>query len=79
MDRVYVDKEWIDRKVVLIPLDERGTSGYELQGWLRGIEDDGIVFAKAFYSDSLKKQMPEIGKFWPWERIGYLEPLTETE
>jgi hypothetical protein len=62
---------------MLIPLDEHGASGRELIGWLRGIEDDGVMFSKQFYSDSLKSLMPERAKFWPWERIGNVAPIFE--
>ena len=37
MDRRRVPGQWVGRMVVLIPLDERGASGYELRGWLRGV------------------------------------------
>jgi hypothetical protein len=79
MDRRDVQEGWVGRRVRMIPLDERGVSGYELHGWLRGIEEGGVFFEKQFYSDSLRRQMPEKAKFWPWEQIGYLEPLPETE
>ena len=72
-----VHKEWVDKRVMLIPLDEHGASCRELIGWLRGIEDDGVMFSKQFYSDSLKSPMPETAKFWPWERIGNVAPLFE--
>ena len=77
MNRRDVPKEWVGERVMLIPLDEHGASGRELIGWLRGIEDDGVMFAKQFYSDSLKRLMPETAKFWPWGRIGSLAPTFE--
>ena len=77
MNKRDVDKEWVGERVMLIPLDEHGASGRELIGWLRDIEDDGVVFSKQFYSDSLKRPMSEKSKFWPWERIGNVAPLFE--
>jgi hypothetical protein len=77
VDKRDVHKEWVGNRVMLIPLDEHGASGRELIGWLRGIEDDGVMFSKQFYSDSLKSPMPERAKFWPWERIGNVAPIFE--
>lgn len=77
MDRSRVSESWVGRQVILIPLNERGESGNELRGWLRGIEDEGVVFAKAFHSDSFNKLMPEAAKFYPWTQIGLLEPHNE--
>ena len=77
MDRLHIPKDWIGRRVMLIPLDERGHSLRETQGWLRGIEEEGVWFAKGFHSDSLKRMMPENPRFYPWHRVGHLEPSSE--
>ncbi len=77
MDRSRVPESWIDCKVWLIPLGRQGESLPELRGWFRGIEDGGIWFAKAFYSDSLHREMPEQAKLYPWEMVGHLEPRHE--
>jgi hypothetical protein len=74
MDRSRVPDSWIGRQVVLIPLDAQGASGKELYGWLDGVQDDGIWFAKGFQSDSLKRLMQENAKFYPWSRVGWMEP-----
>jgi hypothetical protein len=39
MDRRDVQEGWVSRRVRMIPLDEREVSGYDLHGWLRGIEE----------------------------------------
>ncbi len=75
MERRDVPESWIGRRVELIPLDERGWSGRELHGWLRGVRDDGIEFAPQFYSDSAKKLVSARAQFWPWERVGGVVPL----
>jgi hypothetical protein len=77
VDKRDVDKGLVGERVLLIPLDEQGASRRELIGWLRSIEDDGVMFSKQFYSDSLKRPMPETAKFWPWERVGGVAPLFE--
>ena len=77
MDKRDVDKELVGQRVMLIPLDEQGASRRGIIGWLRSIEDDGVMFSKQFDSDSLKRPMPETAKFWPWERVGGVAPLLE--
>jgi hypothetical protein len=42
------------------------TPSQERLGWLRDVTDEGIIFAKAFYSDSLLRRMPEKDAFFPW-------------
>ena len=74
MNRSRVPESWIDRLVLFMPLDEQGVSGPMLHGWLRGVQDDGILFAKGFHSDSHKRLMPEDAKFYPWSTVGLLEP-----
>ncbi len=68
MNRRRVREEWVGRRVVLIPLDERGASGYQLHGWLRSI-DDGDLFAKQFYSDSLRTLSTRLSPALP-RRLG---------
>jgi hypothetical protein len=68
-----VSESWIGRRVILFPLDEQGDSGRALHGWLRGVQDNGVLFAKGFHSDTLHKLMPETPEFYPWHRIGFLE------
>ena len=77
MDKRDMDKGLVGERVMLIPLDEQGASRRELIGWLRSIEDDGVMFSNEFYSDSLKRLAPESAKFWPWKRIGSVAPLLE--
>jgi hypothetical protein len=77
VDKRDVDKGLVGERVMLIPLDEQGASRRELIGWLRSIEDDGVMFSKQFYSEPLKRPMPETAKFWPWERVGGVAPLLE--
>ena len=48
MDRSRVSESWIGHRVILFPLDEQGDSGRALHGWLRDVQDDGVVFAKGF-------------------------------
>jgi hypothetical protein len=77
MDRSSVPESWIGSRVILFPLDEQGDSWRALHGWLRGVQDDGVLFAKGFYADSLNRLMPEKPEFYPWHRIGFLEPHDE--
>jgi hypothetical protein len=73
MDRSHVSESWIGHRVILFPLDEQGDSGRALHGWLRDVQDDGVLFAKGFHSDTFNKLMPEKPEFYPWHRIGFLE------
>jgi hypothetical protein len=68
----------IGHRVILFPLDERGDSGRALHGWLRDVQDDGVLFTKGFHSDTFKL-MPENPEFYPWHRIGFLERHKENE
>ena len=77
MDKRYVPESWIGKRVAVILLTEGGSSLPERHGWLRGVSDEGIEFAQQFYSDSLKRLMPEKAKFYTWSRLGYVDLLDD--
>ncbi len=52
-----------------IDFDSVDKGDYVRRGWLRYVNNEGIGFAKAFYSDSLRRQMPEKVQFYPWAFI----------
>ena len=78
MDRSRVSESWIGHRVILFPLDEQGDSGRALHRWLRDVQDDGVLFAKGFHSDTFKKLMPENPEFYPWHRSRQLRAHFKT-
>jgi hypothetical protein len=74
-----VPHAWVGKRVSVVFLDEQGRSLPKRSGWLRGASEEGIEFAQEFWSDSLKKPMPENARFYPWSRVGGMALLRGKE
>lgn len=65
-----IPESWIGERVLFVAYDSHGRSTLEMRGWLKGVERDGIWFAKGFHSDSLDGLAAERAKFYAWDRVG---------
>ncbi|BBL79807.1 hypothetical protein RxyAA322_16610 [Rubrobacter xylanophilus] len=78
LQRESLSQEWVGELVELEFIEVAGER-HALVGWLRGVTERGVYFARAFYCSALNKYMPgETASFYPWGLVAEIRGLSRS-